>query len=75
MTMPADLTFIHIDPAPLDAASRAELQALAAEAMGWQPLGQGAYLHLGDVDGEENIIQVVGVPDVQMSGFNVLLLT
>ena len=75
MTMPAYLTFIHIDLAPLDAASRAELQALAAEAMGWQPLGQGAYLHHGDADGEENVIQVVGVPDVQMSGFNVLLLT
>jgi len=75
MTMPTYLTFIHIDLAPLDAASRAELQALAAEAMGWQPLGQGAYLHHGDADGEENVIQVVGVPDVQMSGFNVLLLT
>ena len=75
MTMPADLTFSDIDQAPLDAVNLAELQALAAEAMGWQPLGQGAYLHLGDVDGEENIIQVVGVPDVQMSGFNVLLLT
>jgi hypothetical protein len=75
MTMPAYPTFIHIDPAPLDAASRAELQALAAEAMGWQPLGQGAYLHHGDADGEDNVIQVVGVPDVQMSGFNVLLLT
>jgi hypothetical protein len=75
MTMPAYPTFIHIDLAPLDAASRAELQTLAAEAMGWQPLGQGAYLHHGDADGEDNVIQVVGVPDVQMSGFNVLLLT
>lgn len=75
MTMPAYLTFSDIDLAPLDAASQAELQALAAEAMGWQPLGQGAYLHHGDADGEENVIQVVGVPDVQMNGFNVLLLT
>ena len=74
MTMPAYLTSFT-DQAPLDAASRAELQALAAEAMGWQPLGQGAYLHHGDVDGEENIIQVVGVPDVSLAGMNVLLLT
>ena len=71
--MPAYLTFSDTD-LPLDAASLAELQALAAEAIGWQPLGQGAYLHHGDADGEENVIQVVGVPDVSMAGMNVLLL-
>ena len=74
MTMPAYLTFSDIDLAPLDAASRAELQALAAEAMGWQPLGPGAYLHLGDAEGEENVIHVVGVPDTSLAGLNVLLL-
>ena len=73
MTMPAYLTSFT-DQAPLDAASRAELQALAAEAMGWQPLGQGAYLHHGDADGEENVIHVVGVSDVSMAAMNVLLL-
>jgi hypothetical protein len=73
--MPAYLTFSDIDLTPLDAASRAELQALAAEAMGWQPLGQGAYLHHGDANAEENVITVVGVPDMQMAGLNVLLLT
>lgn len=72
--MPAYLTFSDIDLAPLDAASRAELQALAAEAMGWQSLEQGAYLHHGDADEKENVIHVVGVPDVQMAGMNVLLL-
>ena len=70
--MPAYLTFS--DLTPLDAASLAELKALAAEAMGWQPLEQGAYLHHGDADREENIIQVVGVPDVSLAGMNVLLL-
>ena len=73
MTMPAYLTFSDIDLTPLDAAIQAELQALAAEAMGWQPLGQGAYLHHGDADAQENVIQVVGVPDASMAGMNVLL--
>ena len=71
--MPAYLTFSDIDLTPLDAAIQAELQALAAEAMGWQPLGQGAYLHHGDADAQENVIQVVGVPDASMAGMNVLL--
>ena len=74
MTLPGYLAFSDTDLTPLDAASHAELQALDAEAMGWQPLGQGAYLHHGDADGEENVIQVVGVPDVSMAGMNVLLL-
>lgn len=69
--MPAYLTFANLPP--LDAASRAELQG-AAEAMGWQPLEQGAYLHHGDADGEQNVIHVVGVPDASMVGMNVLLL-
>ena len=58
---------------PLDAASQADLQALAAEAMGWQSLEQGAYLHDGDAHGEENVIHVVGLPDASMAGMNVLL--
>jgi hypothetical protein len=74
MTLPAYLTFSNIDLLPQDAAALAELQALAAEAMGWIPLGQGAYLHHGDTDGQENVVQVVGVPDVGMAGMNVLLL-
>lgn len=70
--MPAYLTFTNLPP--LDAANLAELQALAAEAMGWQPLGQGTYLHHGDTEEAENIIHVVGVPDANMAGLNVLLL-
>lgn len=27
---------------------RIELAALEAESIGWQPLGEGAYLHVGD---------------------------
>ena len=74
MPLPTYLTFPDTDLLPLDATALAELQALAAEALGWQPLGQGAYLHHGDADGEQNVIHVVGVPDVSMAGMNVLLL-
>lgn len=60
---------------PLDAEALAELQALAAEAMGWQPLDEGVYLHHGDPTNEENVIEVVGLPDIALVGCNVLLLT
>jgi len=43
-----------------------------AESIGWQPLGDGAYLHVGDPEGD--VITVVGVPDAGMMGMNVLLL-
>ena len=48
MTVPAYLAFCGTDLAPLDATALAELQALAAEAMGWQPLGQGANFNKKD---------------------------
>ena len=72
--MPPYLTFCENHLTSLDAASQAEIQALAGEAMGWQPLGPAAYLHLGDAEGEENVIHVVGVPDTSLVGLNVLLL-
>ena len=50
---------------------RIELAALEAESIGWQPLGEGAYLHVGDP--EALVITVVGVPEVGMAGMNVLL--
>jgi len=34
------------------------------------PLGEGAYLHVGDPEGE--VITVVGVADAGMAGMNVL---
>jgi hypothetical protein len=73
MIMPAYLKFPELPP--LDAEALAELQALAAEAMGWKPLGEGVYLHHGDPSGEENVIEVVGVPDIALVGCNVVLLT
>ena len=57
-----------IDPDDL----QVELAALAGEAVGWQPLEEGAYLHVGDEDAR--IITVVGIPDAGMAGMNVLLL-
>lgn len=72
--MPPYLTFCESHLTSLDAVSQAEIRALAGEAMGWQPLGPGAYLHLGDTEGEDNVIHVVGVPDSSLAGLNVLLL-
>lgn len=54
-----------------EAGLAAELKAIAAEAIGWQPLGEGVYLHVGDAHGD--VITVVGVPDASMAGMNVLL--
>ena len=51
----------------------AELAAIQAESIGWQPLGERSYLHVGDPDEEDVVITVVGVPEVGMAGMNVLL--
>ena len=50
-----------------------ELAAIEAESIGWLPLGDGAYLHVGNPDEEDTIITVTGVPDASMAGMNVLL--
>ena len=53
-----------------------ELAAIEAESIGWQPLGDGAYLHLGKLEEEEVVITVTGVLDAGMAGMagmNVLL--
>lgn len=49
-----------------------ELAAIEAESIGWLPLGDGAYLHVGDPEGA--VITVVGVPDAGMAGVNVVLI-
>jgi len=51
----------------------AELAAIEAESIGWQPLGDVTYLHMGKPDEEEIVITVVGVPEVGVAGMNVLL--
>lgn len=50
-----------------------ELAAIEAESIGWQPLGDGAYLHLGKLEEEEVVITVTGVLDAGMAGMTVLL--
>lgn len=51
---------------------QAELAAIEVESIGWLPLAEGAYLHVGPPDEEEVVITVVGVPDAGMAGMNVL---
>lgn len=54
-----------------------ELRAIRAESMGWTPLEPGAYLHRGAQPGsaEEALVVVVGVPDANLAGLNVLWFT
>ena len=47
-------------PLITEAELQAELAAIEAESMGWLPLGNGAYLHVGDP--QALVITVVGVP-------------
>ena len=49
-----------------------ELAQFKAESIGWIPLDEGAYLHVGS---DELVIQVVGIAKEEMAGSNVLWLT
>jgi len=49
----------------------AELAQIQAESIGWIPLVEGAYLHVGS---DELVIQVVGIAKEEMAGSNVLWL-
>jgi hypothetical protein len=49
----------------------AELAQIQAESIGWIPLYEGAYLHLGS---DAPVIQVVGMAKEVMDGSNVLWL-
>jgi len=51
--------------------SWAELAQIQAESIGWIPLDQGAYLHVGS---DHAVIQVVGIAKAEMAGGNVLWL-
>ncbi len=46
-----------------------ELAEVEAESMGWIPLDDGAYLHLGS---DEEVVEIVGLADAGMAGVNVL---
>ena len=46
-----------------------KLAEIEAESMGWIPLDEGAYLHVGSEDG---VVAIVGLADAGMAGANVL---
>ena len=48
-----------------------ELAQIQAESIGWIPMDDGAYLHVGS---DEPVIQVVGLVKEEMAGANVLWL-
>ena len=48
-----------------------ELAQIQAESIGWIPLNEGAYLHVGS---DEPVIQIVGLAKEKMAGSNVLWL-
>ena len=50
----------------------AELAQIQAESIGWIPLDEGAYLHVGS---DELVIQVVGLAKAEMGDCNLLWLT
>ena len=47
----------------------AELSQIQAESIGWIPLDEGVYLHIGS---ETSVIEVVGIPKSDMQGSSVL---
>ena len=55
--------------ADIEAEFGQELAQIEAESIGWQPLGQGAYLHVGS---DAPVIEVVGQAIAAMAGSNVL---
>lgn len=65
------------NPAPATdfvwAQEQREIEIIEAEAIGWLPLEEGAYLHVGHPDEEQVAITVTGVPEVGMGGMDVLL--
>ena len=46
-----------------------ELAEIETESMGWIPLDDGAFLHVGSEDG---VVEIVGFADAGMAGANVL---
>ena len=56
-------------PEAIEADFLRALAAIEAESMGWIPLDDGAYLHVGREDG---VVEIVGFADAGMAGANVL---
>jgi hypothetical protein len=56
---------------PIEKDFWAELAQMQAESIGWIPLDETAYLHVG---ADDAVIQVVGIAKEEMAGGNVLWL-
>jgi hypothetical protein len=54
---------------PIEEDFWSELAQTQAESIGWIPLNEGTYLHVGT---DEPVIQVVGIAKADMAGGNVL---
>ena len=68
---PLTLPMTPLPHDPIEADFLRELREIEAEAMGWQALEPGVYLHAGDPQAET--ITVVGLPDIALVGQAVLL--
>ena len=65
---------IHLMDDPVNSIEQdfwAELAQIQAESIGWIPLDEGTYLHVGS---DAPVIQVVGIAKEEMAGSNVLWL-
>jgi len=51
---------------------QSELVQIQAESIGWIPLDEGAYLHVG---ADDAVIKVVGIAKVEIAGSNRVWLT
>ena len=49
----------------------AELDQIQAESIGWIPLDEAAYLHIGS---DTTVIEIVGIPKPEMQGSRVIWL-
>lgn len=58
----------------IEADFKAELAQIQAESIGWIPLEEGAYLHLGKVATDSTVIEVVGIPKPEMQASTLLWL-
>ena len=61
----------HTSTDSIEADFLAELSEIQAESIGWIPLDEGAYLHLGS---DTSVIEIVGIPKPEMQGLSVLWL-
>ena len=59
----------HTTKDSIEADFWAELSQIQAESIGWIPLDESAYLHIGS---DTSLIEVVGLPKPDMQGSSVL---